>query len=278
MHPSTAIGAVHLVVRRLDQALAFYRDLLGFTELARQGDVVTLGAGGRPRIVLEGNTDAPAPGPTTGLYHVAILLPSRGDLAGVLRHLAERRVPLHGASDHAVSEALYLADPEGNGVEIYRDRPVSEWRRDDGTIHMTTTALDLDGLLAEPAARGAWSLPEATRIGHVHLKVNDVPAAERFYVDVLGFDLTARYGHRASFVSAGGYHHHIGFNSWESAGAPPPARGAAGLAAFEIVLPERDALAAVLARLKDNGMTAETSGGAHRIVDPAGNVALLLVA
>lgn len=278
MHPSTAIGAVHLVVRRLDEALAFYRDLLGFTELARQGTTVTLGAGGRSRIVLEGQPDATEPGVATGLYHLAILLPSRADLARALRHLAQRRVPLHGASDHAVSEALYLADPEGNGIEIYRDRPAAEWRRDDGTIHMTTTGLDLDGLLAEPGARDAWHLPEATRIGHVHLKVNDVPAAERFYVDVLGFDLTARYGHRASFVSAGGYHHHIGFNSWESAGAAPPPRGAAGLGAVEIVVPHRDALEAVLARLRQHGLTAETGDGAHRVTDPSGNEVRLLSA
>jgi catechol 2,3-dioxygenase len=278
MHPSTMIGAVHLVVRRLDQALAFYRDVLGFTELARRGDTVTLGAGGRPHLVLEGRADAPAPGVATGLYHLAILLPSRGDLARALRNLAQRRVPLHGASDHAVSEALYLADPEGNGIEIYRDRPAAEWRRDDGTIHMTTTALDLDGLLAEPGAGDAWRLPEATRIGHVHLKVNDVAAAERFYVDVLGFDLMARYGHRASFVSAGGYHHHIGFNSWESAGAPPPPRGAAGLAAFEIVLPHRDALEAVLARLKEHGTPAQSGEGGHRLTDPSGNGVLLLAA
>lgn len=278
MHPSTAIGAVHLVVRRLDQALAFYRDVLGFTELARRGDAVRLGAGGRPRLVLEGRADAPEPGLATGLYHLAILLPSRADLARALRRLAERRVPLQGASDHAVSEALYLADPEGNGIEIYRDRPAAEWRRDDGTIHMTTRALDLDGLLDEPGARDAWSLPEATRIGHVHLKVNDVPAAERFYVDALGFDLTARYGPSASFVAAGGYHHHVGFNSWESAGAPPPPRGAAGLAAFEIVLPHADALAAVVARLRDHGVSAEQGEDGHRLADPAGNGVLLTAA
>lgn len=276
MHPETRVGAVHLVVRRLDPALAFYRGVLGFEELARRAGVVTLGTGGAPRIVLRERADAAEPGFHTGLYHVAILVPTRADLARVLRHLAQSGVPLHGASDHAVSEALYLADPEGNGIEIYRDRPAGEWRRADGSIHMTTVALDIDGLLAEPGAGEPWRMPAETRIGHVHLKVNDVAAAERFYVDLLGFDLTARYGHRASFVSAGGYHHHIGMNSWESAGAPPPPAGAAGLDAYELVLPQGAALETLLGRLREAGVTVANDDGAIRLKDPAGNGVLLL--
>lgn len=275
IHPATRIGAVHLVVRRLEGALEFYRDTLGFAELGRDGDTVTLGSGGRALVVLRGDAGAARPGAATGLYHLAILLPTRVDLARALRHLAARRVPLHGASDHHVSEALYLADPEGNGVEIYRDRPASEWRREGGAIHMTTGALDLDGLLAEPDDGAPWRMPEDTVIGHVHLRVSDIPAAERFYVDVLGFDLTARYGHRASFVSAGGYHHHIGFNTWESAGAPPPPAGATGLEAFEVVLPHAAAVGAVLARAEASGVSVERVDGGANLVDPSGNVLVL---
>ncbi|OGU04020.1 MAG: hypothetical protein A2085_04455 [Gemmatimonadetes bacterium GWC2_71_10] len=279
IHPHAAIGAVYLTVRRLDVAAAFYRDRLGLAVLEAGERLVRLGAGGRALVVLHGDPAAAAVTRATGLYHLAILLPSRADLAAVLRHLAATRTPLHGASDHLVSEALYLEDPEGNGIEIYRDQPRGEWRNEaGGEIRMATRPLDVDGLLREPQAAGPWRMPDGTTVGHVHLKVSDVSRAERFYVDVLGFGLTARYGHAASFVSAGGYHHHIGFNMWESTGAPPPPDGAAGLAWFEIVLPgaaERDAVAG---RLTAAGVATATENGAVLVRDPAGNRIRLVLA
>jgi catechol 2,3-dioxygenase len=275
IHPETGIGAVHLTVRRLDRAAAFYRDRLGLAFLEAGAGLVRLGAGGRTLVVLHGDTGAAVVERATGLYHLAILLPSRADLAAVLRHLAATRTPLSGASDHLVSEALYLDDPEGNGIEIYRDRPRAEWRIDaTGAVSMTTRALDIDALLAEPepAGSGPWRMPDGAAIGHVHLKVSDVLQAERFYVDALGFALTARYGHAASFVSAGGYHHHIGFNMWESAGAPPPPAGAAGLAWFEVRLPHQAARDAVVDRLRAAGLALDAGDdNAVMVRDPAGN-------
>lgn len=277
IHPQARIGMVHLVVRHLDAALAFYRGL-GFAVLEHQADRAVLGVGGLPLLGLAGDPAAPLPGRATGLYHMAILLPSRRALAAALRHLAQNRVPLQGASDHLVSEALYLADPEGNGIEIYSDRPRAEWTREAGGIAMATRALDMDGLLAEPPLAGPWRMPAGTVVGHVHLRVNDIAAAESFYADTLGFEIMARYGHAASFVAAGGYHHHVGFNTWASGGAPPPPRGAAGLAAYEIVLPHSAALDAVLERLAARGMPAEAGGAARVVRDPAGNEIRLLVA
>jgi catechol 2,3-dioxygenase len=142
---------------------------------------------------------------------------------------------------------------------------------------MTTRALDLESLLAEPDDGGAWRMPGGTRVGHVHLKTNDIALTERFYVDVLGFDLTARYGHRASFVAAGGYHHHVAFNTWESAGAPPPPEGAAGLRWFEVLLPHRDALDAVLARLREGAVAVAAAADGVQVRDPAGNDLRLVV-
>jgi catechol 2,3-dioxygenase len=269
------------MVRDLDRAAAFYRAQLGFAELGgleggREGGVARLGVDGREIIRLSAATAAAAPGRTTGLYHVAILLPSRVALADALRHLARTGTPLQGASDHAVSEAVYLADPEGNGIELYRDRARGEWpRRADGAIAMTTQPLDLDGLLAVPGQEGRWRMPAGTTVGHVHLRVADIRAAERFYGDVLGFETTARYGPAACFVSAGGYHHHIGFNTWESAAAPPPPPGAPGLAWFSIVLPQRAALEAALARLRAAGAAPVERDGGWLARDPSGNGVLL---
>jgi len=274
--PATTIGAVHLTVQGLDRMVDFYRERIGLEELSRDGAQVRLGAGGRDLVTLVGDPRARRPGAATGLYHLAVLVPSRAALAGALRHLARTRTPLQGASDHLVSEALYLADPEGNGIEIYRDRPAAQWPRGPHGIAMATEQLDIDGLLAEAAdAPEAWRAPAATRIGHVHLKVSDVAAAERFYVGVLGFELMARYGRAAGFVAAGGYHHHIGFNAWESAGAPMPPEGSAGLREFEIRLPGADDLAAVRERLTRAGADPADHAGTLTVRDPSGNVLAL---
>lgn len=281
IHPETAIGAVHLAVRDLERALAFYRERLGFAVQRREGNVAQLGAGGATLVVLVGEPDARTVRGTTGLYHFAVLLPSRPSLAGVLRHLGRTNTPLHGASDHRVSEALYLADPEGNGIELYRDRPRAEWPRDGSRIAMATDALDVDDLLAEPepaAARGDGALPPGTLIGHVHLHVADVAAAEAFYCDVLGFDLTARYGPSASFVSAGGYHHHIGFNTWAGRGAPPPPPDATGLRHFEVRLPDEAARERVVERLRAAGAAISGTPTGLLVRDPSSNGILLTAA
>lgn len=276
--PGTVIGAVHLVVRDLERSLAFYQDRLGFRVLDRDGDTARLGADRSSLLVLAERRDAPRVTGTTGLYHFAVLVPSRVALGQVLSHLLATRTPMRGASDHGVSEALYLDDPEGNGIEIYRDRPRAEWPREGEKLAMATEPLDLDSLVAEPDT-GTWSgLPSGTVIGHVHLRVADIGRAEAFYCDVLGFELMQRYGPSASFVSAGGYHHHIGFNTWGGAGAKPPPDGAAGLRHFDVVLPDDVERQRLLERLRGAGVELGSTPAGPLVRDPSGNAIVLAAA
>jgi catechol 2,3-dioxygenase len=280
--PNTSIGAAYLTVADLDRSERFYRDVLGFRELARDGATLTLTADGkRPLLVLAERPGAPPkPARATGLYHFAILTPSRLDLARSLRRLAEARYPLTGASDHLVSEALYLDDPDGNGIEIYRDRPRAEWPRSGGQIRMATDPLDIDGILAELERDDRpWDgLAPATTIGHMHLHVADLKAAEEFYHGVLGFDIIVRYGPSALFVSAGGYHHHLGLNTWAGVGAPPAPAGSAGLRYFVVRLPDQAALEAVLARVRDAGIAIEQIAEGALVRDASGNGVVLAAA
>ena len=231
----TRIGPVTLTVKDLPRSLAFYTERLGFRVHANDGGTARLGAGSGDLLVLVEDSEAlPAPG-STGLFHFAVLFPSRPDLALALAHLVETRTRLQGASDHLVSEALYLADPEGNGIELYRDRSRDEWVWEHGQIKMTTEPLDVDALYEEgKAGRASWNgLPAATLIiGHIHLRVAHIEPAEKFYCGELGFTLDCRYGRMASFVSREGYHHHIAFNTWGGVGAPPPPPRSTGLREF----------------------------------------------
>ncbi|MGH2978682.1 MAG: VOC family protein, partial [Solirubrobacterales bacterium] len=233
---------------------------------------------GRPIVELAPTPDAPprAPG-TTGLFHLAILVPSRVELARALRRVSESGWRFTGASDHLVSEALYLRDPEGNGIEIYRDRAREEWRHVDGEIAMDTLPLDLEAVLEElPDDNSrAGGMPSGTRLGHVHLNVADLRSSEAFYAGALGLDVTVRGYPGALFVSAGGYHHHVGLNTWMGEGAPPPPPGARGLDRFEIVLPSAAELDAAGQRLAAAGVEAGRSEEGLAVVDPAGNRLLL---
>ncbi|HEU4765004.1 MAG TPA: VOC family protein [Candidatus Eisenbacteria bacterium] len=282
LDPRTSIGAVDLAVSDLDRSIRFYQRALGFQVHAREGEHARLGAGGRDLVRLEEVRGARRVPRTTGLYHFAVLLPGRTDLATALVRLAASGAPLGGASDHGVSEALYLSDPDGNGIEIYRDRPRQEWpRAADGSVAMTIDALDLQGLLHEsPAAQGdlrsitAESLPPApaeTTVGHVHLHVADLDAAKRFYADVLGFDVVTRYGAEALFVSAGGYHHHVGLNTWAGKGASPPPPGSAGLRWFAVEHPSAAEREETVSRVREAGIDVETIGSDYLVRDPSGN-------
>jgi catechol 2,3-dioxygenase len=275
IHPNTSVGAVYLTVSDLDRALRFYGDVLGFSLLRRGADTAILTADGQtPLLDLAGRPGAqPKPPHTTGLYHFAILVPSRADLGRSLRHLAEMDYPLQGAADHLVSEALYLADPDGNGIEIYRDRPRDAWPQRDGRLYMSNEPLNFGGLLAEAAGDGRpWEgLHPHTRIGHIHLHVSDLRQAEAFYHEVLGFAIMTRYGTSASFLSAGGYHHHIGINVWAGVGAPPPPADAAGLRWFAIRLSDEPALAQVVERLQRAGVPYEERDTSVALRDPSGN-------
>jgi catechol 2,3-dioxygenase len=281
MLPSaTHIGSVHLTVADLEAQRSFYERALGLRELERDGSTVRLGPDGGPVILeLTGDPDAPRrPHGTTGLYHLAVLVPGRADLGQALRRVIESGWRFTGASDHLVSEALYLNDPEGNGIEIYRDRPREEWARsDEGVIQMATLPLDLDGVLGEiEAAEPVPALmPAGTHIGHVHLQVANLRDAETFYSGALGFEVTVRTYPGALFVSAGGYHHHIGLNTWESAGGSPPPEGSTGLRSFELVLPTTDDANLVADRAREAGAQVETGDGTAIVLDPWQDAVLL---
>jgi len=236
--PGTRIGRVDLRVRDLEAALGFYRDVLGFA-VERHDGWATLSAGEGPVLKLTEGATQVAPRRATGLFHTAILYPARADLADALGRLATAGVRLTGASDHGVSEALYLDDPDGNGVELYADRPREAWgRRPGGGIDIYTAPLDLHGLQAaadRPPEPGA-PIAAGTSVGHVHLKVADVDRAVGFYRDEVGLELQATVP-LAAFLSGGGYHHHLGANAWHSLGAPPPPAGSAGIERYEIRVP-----------------------------------------
>lgn len=275
IHPNIELGPVHLTVADLDRSLRFYEEVLGFRSASSQNGTASLSAdGASPLLVLTERPGVwPKPRHSTGLYHYALLLPSRLDLARSLRRLAEQGHPLQGASDHGVSEALYLDDPDGNGIELYCDRDREAWPHHNEKLQLVTDPLDFDGLLAELEADGRpWQgLPPQTRVGHVHLHVADLAQAEAFYCDLLGFDRIARYGSQALFVSAGGYHHHLGLNTWAGQGAPPPPPDAAGLRHFTLCLPDRAEWERMAARLKESGLAWEEQQDGLLVRDPAAN-------
>jgi catechol 2,3-dioxygenase len=280
--PRTTVGTVRLTVSDLDRSRSFYENALGLASVeVENGDVALRTAPAeRPLIELHGDPAAPALDPrATGLFHLAILMPSRVELALALARLAQARWPLDGASDHLVSEALYLSDPDGNGIEIYRDRPRDEWQMRDGQLQMATLPLDLRDLageLSERDPRGS-AAPLGTRMGHVHLQVSELEQTEAFYHGILGFEVMVRSYPGALFVAAGGYHHHLGLNTWYSAGSGPPKPGAVGLRSFEIDLPDERELAAVLDRARHAGLTRETDAHGALLRDPSGNRVLLTV-
>jgi catechol 2,3-dioxygenase len=276
--PRTSVGPVTLTVRDVERTRGFYEAVVGLRALAGDGRTL-LGAGSRPLVELVEDREAPPRPPrSTGLFHLAILVPDRAELARSLQRLIKKRWPLQGAADHLVSEAIYLADPEHNGIEIYRDRSREEWRRDGDELRMATLPLDLDDVLSARAEDGDrhGSLPAGTTVGHVHLNVADLAASEAFYAGLLGFDVTARGYPGALFLSAGGYHHHIGLNIWHGAGAPAPPLGALGLRGYEIALPRASALDETLARLRDGGAEVQSAGAEVR--DPSGNLLRLVAA
>lgn len=277
----TRIGQVHLQISDLERALAFYSDLLGFRQVDRGASAATLSATGLApaQIVLTERPGAQRkPAGTTGLYHVAIRFPSRRALARAFRRLVMLEWPFQGFADHLVSEALYLADPDGNGLELYVDRPREQWHQRDGQIVMATDPLDVEALLAEAREDGQrWSgIHPETDIGHVHLHVSDLAEAEAFYHGLLGLDVTQRGYPGALFLSAGGYHHHLGLNVWAGQGAPPPPPEAVGLLAFSLSLRDEDTWQILRDRVQASGIRIDRPGnGASEsgflVRDPAGN-------
>jgi len=276
--PTTTMGAVELTVADLERSLEYYRESIGLDVLESGTGQAALGAGEAELLRLVEEPGAAPANAYTGLFHFALLVPDRPSLAGWFAHAVREQVPLTGASDHYVSEALYLRDPDRHGIEIYADRPRERW---EGHVHerMTTEPLDLDDLLREledPMSEPFDGLPAGTGMGHVHLQVAEIPHTIRFYRDLLGFDLVAGWG-EAAFLSAGGYHHHLGANTWQSAGASPPPPGSAALRHATIVLPDVAERDRVAARVADAGQDlVETEAGAL-VRDPSGNALVLAV-
>ena len=279
IHSKTHIGLVSLTVANFGRSLPFYTRNIGLKLLSQNGNEAILGTAERPLLHLVEQPGATVPRGTTGLYHFALLVPSRVELAKTFKNLVETETEFQGFSDHSVSEAIYLGDPDGNGIEIYRDRRRDEWPVQNGRLQMDTLPLDLQGLVEELQGRPTqWQgLHAGTVMGHIHLHVRNLDEAEDFYCNVLGFERVMRYGTAAGFVSAGGYHHHIGLNTWAGAGAPPPPADAAGLRYYEVLLPNQSALDQVLARLNANEVAYQAEAEGVLVQDPSLNKILLKV-
>jgi catechol 2,3-dioxygenase len=278
--PLTTLGPVHLTVADLERSLDYYTGGIGLERLAMGDGRLSLGVGERELLVLVEEPGATQSFGHTGLYHFALLLPTRRELARWLAHAAREQIALVGLSDHFVSEAIYLSDPDGHGIEIYSDRPRDVW---EGQVaeRMTTVPLDAGGLLAElddPSSEPFDGLSRQTIMGHVHLKSAEIPDTVAFYRDLLGLDLMAELASSAAFLSAGGYHHHIAANTWESAGAGPPPEGSATLRHLTIVLSDRDELERILSRLRHAGLEPEAAASGTVVRDPSANAILLTTA
>lgn len=264
------IGSLALTVRDLDRVARFYRDVVGLRVLERSRDVARLGAGSAALLELRRAADARPDTPRdAGLYHLAFLLPNRADLARWARHAVRHQVAVEGVADHHVSEAVYLRDPEGNGVELASDRPRDDWRWVGDTLLIATDPLDVAALLRDAAGPDWDGAPAGTTIGHVHLRVGAIEAAERFYAGVLGVPLTARYG-GGSFFGADRYHHHLAANIWTSRGCGTRAPDAAGLAEVGLGVADMATLDAVARRAAAAGIAAGRRGPVLSLRDPWG--------
>lgn len=272
------IGQTCLRVRDIERVSAFYRDVLGLSVLARGEAGVTLGTSDGALLMLEARPSASVEPPTqAGLFHTAFLMPTRKDLAHWLVHVARNRTPLTGFADHSVSEAVYLDDPEGNGIEVYADRPPGHWRWEAGRVVMGTHRLDVDDILAltDTRADDYAKAPDGLRIGHVHLRVGDVDQGDRFYRDLVGLEPTLRRD-SASFLSSGRYHHHLALNTWNSAGAGMRDGSATGLDWFSLVTAKAELLAETHQRLAAAGQAARPISGGFESSDPWGTRVRLL--
>jgi catechol 2,3-dioxygenase len=274
------VGTVTLKVSNLPRSLTFYTGLIGLSVLQQEPHSALLGAGRRPIIRLEEVAGArPQPRNATGLYHAAILFPDRHSLAVKIKQLATVDHPF-GYSDHLVSEAFYLADPDQNDLELYRDRPRAEWTWDNGQVRMALDPIDFDSFFAEAPARDPAlknpAAPEQTKLGHMHLRVADLTPTLWFYQDVLGFDLTARMP-GALFLSAGGYHHHLGMNTWESQGGKPPTEPSGGLQEFSLRMPDRNELDRLVQQVEGAGIQVDRQGESALLADPFQNRIRLVV-
>jgi catechol 2,3-dioxygenase len=270
LSPATRLGPVHLVVTDLGRSAGFYNEAIGLKEHRHEDGVAALGAGGEDLLVLhEEPTAAPAGGAHAGLYHFALLHPSRLELARAARRLGATRTPIRGASDHLFSEAIYLPDPDGNGIELYADRPRDQWPEPlEALPPGGPLPLDLQGLL-ELAPNGDSRADPGLVVGHIHLHVGGLDDALGFYRDVIGFEQTILTP-SAAFVSAGGYHHHLGLNVWRGQGAGAAPAGTLGLRRWTVLLPDQAEVRRVRARVEAAGFGHEEQASGFVVPDPWG--------
>ncbi|MFC5387263.1 VOC family protein [Aquamicrobium segne] len=269
------IGTVRLKVRDLETVSGFYQKTLGLSEISNSPQEAVLGVGATPLLILAADPAlAPRDRRQAGLFHTAFLMPTRADLGRWVGYIAEMRLRIDGASDHIVSEALYLTDPEGNGIEVYADRPVADWLDKAGRVQMSTDPLDLRDLAMAAEGRVWAGFPDGGSIGHVHLQVGDTVLADRFYNDVLGFDKVVDYP-GASFYGSGGYHHQLAGNIWNSRGASRRPENMAGLNQVEIIMRDADDLATIIARAEDAGIEIARHDQGATLHDPWGTAITL---
>lgn len=296
LHPQTALGPVHYNVADLGRMVSFYKDIIGMKVLRQEGDFAALGTEERELLHMtrvRGATDGARPGPSavTGLYHTAFLVPTKRDLAHLTLTLIDTRTPVHGTSDHGTHLAIYLPDPEGNGIELAWDHPREQWPEIGGQIDMTSRprrGVDVEDLLRsienddEP-----WrGVGPGTTVGHIHLHVVDLDQSKNFYNGVLGFDVIVHSpAMGASFLSAGGYHHHVGMNIWKGRGLPPAPPEAFGLRYFTVVVPDEEELQRLAARVEkagrlgvDGAYEGDSPDGSHVWITDVSGIRILVVA
>lgn len=267
---NTRIGAVRLVVKDISRMKRFYQDEIGLSLLEEKNGTASLGVKKEALVELVSRPESKSDSRNAGLYHMAILVPSRQSLADWLGHYIRRGNYLTGVGDHLVSEALYLSDPEGNGIEIYRDRPKDSWIYEDGRLRMDTLPIDLDKLLGESSSQDDYKMPAKTIMGHIHLRTSDIRESTQFYQEDLGFGLQTTFPN-ASFLSAGNYHHHIGINAWGVYEPRNREENQLGLLDYEIIFPDQTSLADVVNRLKsEDSEVIETNDESTKIIDPVG--------
>ncbi|MFC4401690.1 VOC family protein [Gracilibacillus xinjiangensis] len=276
--PNTFVSHVKIKVQDLDRSIQFYQQIVGFDIFEKTENTVQLTADGKTSILSLERPEGvqPKESRTTGLYHFAILLPTRKDLADFVFHVVNEGVQL-GASDHLVSEALYFSDPDGNGIEVYADRDPANWKWQSDQVIMAVDPLDFENLAKEGNPNAWQGLPPKTVMGHIHLHVAELTKTQEFYTKGLGFDIVASLGNQALFIATGNYHHHIGLNTWNGVGAPQPPVNSAGLEYFELTYPNQNSLDQVIEKLNSIGVSVMEDADKAMITDPSGNKIKLTV-
>ena len=277
--PNRYASHVNMKVQNMEQSLKFYQDVIGFQILKQEGNKVSLTADGKTSFLTieQPENVTPKPRRATGIYHFALLFSKRSDLANMIFQLVRHNIEI-GAGDHKVSEAIYIADPDGNEIEIAYDNDPADWKWEQGEVELAVDPLNFEEILAEGNQQAPWNgLPTDTILGHIHLYISDLEESEKFYTEGLGYDVVGRYGEQALFISTGQYHHHIALNTWMGVGAPTPAEHSVGLKSYTIVLEDDETRKTVIKQLEKVGATVIEENGSFVTHDPSMNKIILAI-